>query len=361
MFKLLYSRINIALANRLICLIKLVIECLIMKSDRNLNLVADIGGTNARFALVDHSNPELIDARNLVCADYDSIVDAIRAYLQDVSAALPARAAISIASAVTGDQLVMTNHVWQFSASATRRALGLDSIKLLNDYTALALALPFIDGNQCLKVGGGELYAGHARAAIGPGTGLGVSGLISVGDSWYPLESEGGHVTYGPATERESEIFSLIRPRFKHISAESIVSGPGLSLLYEVITQLETGVSKYLMPHEVTDLAVKNSCVMAREALSIFCGALGTVAGNLALTLGARGGVYLGGGILRKMTGFFIDSSFRERFEQHGRMTTYLSQIPTYLIDMEFPALIGAMVSLNEEYESIGVVSRRDI
>lgn len=329
-----------------------------MKADRNLNLVADIGGTNARFALVDHSNPELIDARNLVCAEYDSIVDAISAYLEDVSAEQPVRAAISIASPITGDRLAMTNHIWQFSASETRSALGLDSIKLLNDYTALALALPFIDDEQCLKIGGGELYAGHAKAAIGPGTGLGVSGLISIGDSWYPLESEGGHATYGPVTDREAEIFQIIRSRLKHISVESLVSGPGLSLLYEVITQLETGVPKCLKPHEVTDLAVNGNCAMASETLSIFFGALGTVAGNLALTLGARGGVYLGGGILRKMSGIFANSCFRERFEQHGRLTPYLSQIPTFLIDMDFPALIGAMVSLSEEYESVGVVSR---
>jgi len=328
-----------------------------MKRDRNLSLVADIGGTNARFALVDSSKPALIETRSLICNEYDSIVDTIEAYLQMVSGSQPARAAISIASPVTGDQLTMTNHVWQFSINETRRALGWDSIKLLNDYTALALALPFIPEDQCLKIGGGESLNGYPKAAIGPGTGLGISGLIPVGDTWYPLESEGGHATYGPVTEREAEIFNSIRMNINHVSAESLVSGPGLSLLYEVISSMEKGGSKRLKPQEITKLALSGGCSMATEALSIFFGVLGTVTGNLALTLGARGGVYLGGGVLRNVTGHLVGSSFRERFEQHGRLTAYLANIPTFLIDMEFPALIGAMVSLNQEYESVGVTS----
>lgn len=329
-----------------------------MNTNKNLSLVADIGGTNARFALVEDSKFALLEARNLVCADYPTIVDAIKDYLEEVSIGKPVRAALSVASPVAGDYLMMTNHSWSFSVSETRQTLDWGSLKVFNDYTALALSLPFIPENQCLKIGGGEECKSYVKAAIGPGTGLGVSGLIPVGDHWFPLESEGGHASYGPVTERESEIIQIIRKKLKHISVESLVSGPGISLIYEVITKLETGEARQLKPGEVTQLAIDGRCVMAVEALSIFCGVLGTVAGNLALTLGARGGVYIGGGIIRKMVDFFVASNFRERFEQHGRLSSYLSQIPTYLIDADYPALIGAMVSLNKEYEAVGIVSR---
>lgn len=325
-----------------------------MKINKSFSLVADIGGTNARFALVEGTGMELIESRSLVCADYPTIVDAIKDYLETVSSVAPKQAAISIASPITGDQLTMTNHSWNFKVSEIRGALGWDMLKVLNDYSALALALPFLREDQCLKIGAGEICAGYAKAVIGPGTGLGVSGVIPVNDFWVPLESEGGHVSYGGMTEREVEIIRLIKKKFNHVSAESLVSGPGISSLYETITELELGKAEKLTPAEITTLAIDENSAMAIEALSVFSEILGTVAGNLALTLGARGGVYLGGGILGRLTQFFIESRFRDRFEQHGRFTGYLSQIPTYLINAEYPALIGATVSLNQAYNSIG-------
>lgn len=328
-----------------------------MNTKKNFSLVADIGGTNARFALVENSQTTLLEARNLVCADYPTIVDAIKAYLEMVPNAQPDRASLSIATAVAGDTLKMTNHNWRFSVRETRQALGFNSLKVLNDYTALALALPFIPDEQCPQIGPGERCEGFTKAAIGPGTGLGVSGLIAVGERWYPLESEGGHASYGPLTAREAEIIQVIRQKQNHVSVEALVSGPGISLLYETITYLETGEAKQLKPGEVTELAMNKTCDMAIEALSVFCAVLGTAAGNLALTLGARGGVYIGGGIVRKVFDFVAESGFRDRFEQHGRFTDYLKQIPTYLIDAEYPALTGAMVALNKEYQMVGLES----
>ena len=329
-----------------------------MKTDKHLSLVADIGGTNARFALVEDSNFDLIEPQNLTCSEYPTIVDAIKTYLDNVSVSEPAKSAISIASPVTGDQLTMTNHVWQFSVSETRKKLGLKTLKLLNDYTALALALPGLPEHECIKIGGGSLVEGFAKAAIGPGTGLGVSGLIPIGMHWHPLESEGGHASYGPATEREVEVIRLMKTRLKHVSVESMVSGPGISRLYGSISELETGSYQDKKPSEITDLALSGECNLAAEAVSIFCEALGTVAGNLALTLGARGGVYLGGGILRKIPRLFENSGFRTRFEEHGRLTGYLQQIPTYIVNTDYPALVGAVVSLNEAYRNVGVHSQ---
>lgn len=324
---------------------------------KQYSLVADIGGTNARFALVDDAESTPIQPRKLRCADYPTLVEAVTSYLEQVSLGKPWQAAMSIASPVTGDELNMTNHIWSFSVRETRQALGLQYLKVLNDYTALALALPFLGEDQCIKVGAGEILVGHPKAVLGPGTGLGVSGVVPAGDHWIPLESEGGHVSYGPVDTREQQIIDVIREKMIHVSAESLISGPGLSLIYEAITKLNDGEAKKLSPGEVTELALKDRNAMAAEALEVFCGIFGTVSGNLALTLGARGGVYIGGGIILKILDTFMHSSFRERFEQHGRLTKYLQKIPTYVINTDYLALTGAVVALDKAYENIGVVS----
>ena len=324
---------------------------------KQYSLVADIGGTNARFALVADSESRPVEPRILRCADYPTIVDAVQAYLQQVALGEPYQASMSIATSITGDELNMTNHSWRFSVRETREALGLRHLKMINDYTALALALPVFTDDDCLKIGPGEIVAGHPKAVLGPGTGLGVSGVVPAGDHWIPLEGEGGHVSYGPVNAREHQIIEIIHEKLNHVSAEALVSGPGLSLIYEAITRLEGGEVKKLSPGEVSDLALKDNCAMATEALSIFCGILGTVAGNLALILGARGGVYIGGGIVLKVLDTFKRSNFRERFEQHGRFTKYLQKVPTYVIDTDYPAFTGAVVALDKAYENVGVVS----
>ena len=324
---------------------------------KQYSLVADIGGTNARFALIADSESTPIEPRNLLCTDYPTIVDAVRTYLDQVALGKPHQAVISIASPVTGDELNMTNYIWSFSVRQTREDLGLQRLKVLNDYTALALALPSLGADQCIKIGAGEVIAGYPKAVLGPGTGLGVSGVVPMSDHWIPLESEGGHISYGPITAREYQIIEVMREKLNHVSAESLVSGPGLSLIYDAITRLHGGDVKRLSPDQVTGLVLENNCVMANEALSIFCGILGTVAGNLALTLGARGGVYIGGGIIPKVLDIFTCSNFRERFERHGRLTKYLQSIPTYVINTDYPAFTGAIVALGKTYENVGVVS----
>jgi glucokinase len=323
----------------------------------NYSLVADIGGTNARFAMVADGTSIAIEPRNLICADYETIVDATLTYLDLVALGKPWQAAMSIASPVTGDALNMTNHSWSFSVSETRAALGLRQLKVLNDYTALALALPTLNDGQRIQVGGGEGLAGHPLAVLGPGTGLGVSGIVPAGNHWVPLETEGGHASYGPMNVREQMIIEIMRERLEHVSAESLVSGRGLSLIYEVITRLEQGEELRLTPVEVTQRALTLECPLAIETLSVFCNVFGTVAGNLALTLGARGGVYIGGGIIPRILNFFLRSGFRERFEKHGRLTPYLRAIPTYIINTDYPALTGAIVALGQAYANVGVTS----
>ena len=200
------------------------------------SLVADIGGTNARFALVaDGGDGTPIEPRNLICAEYATLIDAAEAYLATVAPLRPRQASVSVASPVTGDYLAMTNHSWNFSVAETRAALDLTLFKVINDYTALALALPFLTESQYRQVGGGHAVAGQVKAVLGPGTGLGVSGVAPIGDHWVPIEGEGGHVTYGPVTPREAQIIDVMREGHRHVSAEALVSGPGLARSIEAI------------------------------------------------------------------------------------------------------------------------------
>ena len=273
-------------------------------------LIADIGGTNARFALVEEGSvkPEL--ERTLLCANYHSLVDAVLAYLEDVSQPMPATASLAIATPVVDDWVVMTNHVWDLSVDETRKALGLQSLKIINDYTALALALEYLGDGDVRKIGQGVSIDKQCKAVIGPGTGLGVSGVMHTGDFWFPIQGEGGHVSYGASGDRESEVFRVILEHHDFISAETLVSGPGLVMLYRSITRCDGVDHELVSPEQISESALNGTDAYAEEALAMFSGILGSVAGNLALTLGARGGVFIGGGIVPKLGDYFDTSPF---------------------------------------------------
>jgi glucokinase len=230
-------------------------------------------------------------------------------------------------------------------------------LKVLNDYTALALALPYLADEDLHKVGQGIAVRGQAMAVLGPGTGLGVSGAIYAGDYWLPLQGEGGHVSYGPLNDRESAVIRIIGKHYAHVSAETLVSGRGLVLLYESIAQCDGVDYESLSPEQIANKALKKSDVSAAEALAMFCGILGSIAGNLALTLGARGGVFVGGGIIPKLGDYFDTSLFRTRFENKGRFSQYLAEIPTYVISSKYPALTGAAVAVRPQYAYLGASS----
>lgn len=330
-----------------------------MRSPQNITmcLIADIGGTNARFALVEEGSTTPQHQRTLSCANYRTLIDAVLAYLEDVSQDMPETASLAIATPVSNDRVVMTNHIWDLSLEETRKTLGLMSLKVLNDYTALALALPYLTRDDVHQVGRGTVVDKQTMAVLGPGTGLGVSGAICAGDYWLPLQSEGGHISYGPLNERETAVIDVIRKHRDFISAESLVSGPGLVLLYESIAKCDGVEHELLSPAEITNKALSKSDASAGEAVAMFCGVLGSVAGNLALTLGARGGVFVGGGIVPKLGDYFNSSPFRTRFESKGRFSKYLSEIPTYVISSKYPALTGAAVAVQKQYGHLGATS----
>ncbi len=322
-----------------------------------LALVADIGGTNARFALVDREGARPRDLRVLRCRDFASLEEAAAAYLAELGAR-PRRAAVAVATALTGDRVKMTNHHWTISMAEVRARLGLDELLMINDFTALALAVPRLAPEELEQIGGGAAVEGSPIALIGPGTGLGVSALIPTGDRNIPLQSEGGHVTYGAANPREADILGRLSRRFNHISAERLLSGPGLVNLYQALAELEGRTPEPLQPADISQRAMEGECALCSEALRTFCAMLGTAAGNLVLTLGARGGVYIGGGIVPRLGAYFARSPFRASFEHRGRFTDYLAAVPSYVIRADHPALLGAAEAFTHPPREIGLIAR---
>lgn len=305
-------------------------------------LIADIGGTNARFVLVGEDGA-IGEATVLSCADFDGLETIVRAFLDLAKPAVPPRrAAIAVASPVTGDRVTMTNRDWVFSIEETRHALGLDRLDVLNDFTAVALSILHLEESDFMRIGGGEAAPNCPVAVLGPGTGLGVSAVIPAPGGWVPLVTEGGHVTMAATNEREAAALAVLRDEFGHASAERVLSGRGLVLLQWSLCRL-TGaeVCRQMKPEQVTEMGLAGTQKEAVEALDMFCAMLGTIAGNLALTLGARGGVYIAGGIVPRLGEAFARSAFRERFEAKGRFAGYMAAIPTAVVTREHPAFLG--------------------
>jgi glucokinase len=315
-------------------------------------LMGDVGGTNARFAVQEAPGAQPTQVATYPSVEYATFDDALKAYVGQLSCARPRQAAVGIANPIVGDRVQMTNFHWSFSIEAVRRELGFDRLLLINDFTALALSLPALQPEHLRRIGAsGAADPKGAVGLIGPGTGLGVSGLLRVaaGGRWVPLGGEGGHVSLAPANAREDKVVAVLRDKFGHASAERALSGMGIVNLYEALCAIDGVASAALDPAGVTAAATAGSDVRCVEAVEIFFSFLGSVAGNLALTLGSRGGMYIGGGIVPRLGDWIDRSTFRERFVAKGRFRDYLDGIPTWLIHAETsPALIGAANALDE-------------
>jgi glucokinase len=312
-------------------------------------LIGDIGATNARFSLV-RPGGEASAPRVYALNDHASLPDAIDAYLREEKPAeKPIQAVLAVASPVTENQVTLTNHPWTFSVKALREQLGLRRLQVINDFAANAVAVPHLGEHDVLQIGGGMPVKSAPVGVIGPGTGLGVSAFVPSRDGGAMIAGEGGHVTMAPATPQESALLDLMRSRFDHVSAERILSGPGLVNLYNALCELSGTPAASYTAEQITNPAVWNADPRTHEAAAMFCAMLGTVAGNLALTLGARGGVYISGGIVPRMSGFLAQSEFRARFEAKGRLSDYVAAIPTYIITRPLPVLLGAAALLQHE------------
>jgi|SRR5450830_409931 len=313
--------------------------------------LGDIGGTNARFGWQEHEGAAISHVQVLPCAEHPSLLEAAQSYLKQQGLSAPPCAAFGIANPVTGDTVAMTNHDWAFSVSALREGLGIARFLLLNDFTALALSLTQLPQALKHQVGGGQAAAHCAIGLIGPGTGLGVSGLLPLGyqNKWIPISGEGGHVSLSATTDLEFAAIQHLQKRYGHVSAERVISGAGLVDLYHALCDLKDGQGREITtPADVMARAHDVPSSTANQALDMFCGFLGSVAGDLALTLGARGGIYIGGGIVPRLGERFETSPFRARFEDKGRFKHYLQDIPTWVIQSPVsPALQGASQALS--------------
>ncbi|SHH21275.1 glucokinase [Massilia sp. CF038] len=316
-------------------------------------LLADIGGTNARFAL-EFAPGRFEQIQVLPCADYPTLSAALKAYLASasvlaVTSAPLHHAALAIANPITGDLVRMTNHHWEFSIESLRLACGFKTLVVANDFTALARALPHLADDQKMQIGGGNAVPQTPLGLVGAGTGLGVSGLIPCNGNWTALLSEGGHVTFSPANPTEVAVLQFAWKAFDHVSAERFLSGDGLELLYRALAEHSGRPNEGLDAPEISRRALAGECALCDDVVETFCGMLGTVAGNLAITLGAQGGIYIGGGIVPRLGARFAQSKFRRRFEQKGRFVHYLAAVPTYVITAQYPAFLGVSAILDEK------------
>lgn len=313
-------------------------------------LVGDVGGTNARFAWVGAAGGAPAQVAAYRCAEHASLQEALQRYLNEKALPVPRWASIGIANPVTGDQVRMTNHDWAFSIEQVRRQFGLARLLIINDFTALALALPALPASDLRQVGSGRAVAGAPIALLGAGTGLGVSGLLPLADGRgeVPVNGEGGHVTLAPVDPLEQAVVAVLQRRFGHASAERALSGPGLENLHAALLEVDGVAAPALNAAAITAAALDGTDPRCGRAVDLFLALLGTVAGNLALTLGARGGLYIGGGIVPRL-GERVDASlFRHRFEAKGRFTDYLRAIPTLVVQARTsPALLGASRALD--------------
>ncbi len=316
-----------------------------------LRLLADIGGTKARFALA-WPGQEPSDVAVLRNREHDSLAAAAQAYLARVGDARPVDAAFSVACPISGDAVALTNFGWAFSVAAMRDQLGLARLEVVNDFSAVAYSVPHLGRQGVRQLGGGEAADNSVIGVIGAGTGLGVSGLIPFDGGWTALASEGGHVTLAARNDREAAVLAAMRKRFGgHVSAERALSGPGLVNLYEALCTVEGEAPEALQPDDVSARAVADGNSPCGAAARMFSAMLGNVAADLALTLGAFGGIYIAGGVVHNMAAAFDAKLFRAQFEDKGRMAKFVTPIATLLITRQWPAFLGLTAVLDGRRE----------
>lgn len=304
-------------------------------------LIGDIGGTNARFAVVSDSGSEAIDPAVVQTKDFETIDAAIRDAVLAASPIQPRSAIIAVAGPVNGDEIPLTNCPWIVRPRTMIASLGLSDVTILNDFEAQALAAVALGPEHLEKLGGGEARANAARLVLGPGTGLGVAGLIHWSGRWIPIPGEGGHMDIGPRTPRDVEVFPHIERLEGRVSGEQILCGRGLLGLYRAIAAADGAQPKHATPADVTLAGLAGADPLARETLSLFATYLGRTAGDLALVFKAQGGVFLTGGIAQKILPALKGPELREAFEDKAPHRAMMRDMPIYVITHPLAALQG--------------------
>jgi len=312
------------------------------------HIVADVGGTNARFALTRPGIAEVEHMETLQVKDFNHISDAFRVFMRGRDIGEGTHACVAFAGPIEGDQVRLTNGDWAFSVEQTRGDLALERLLLINDFKAQAAALPFIPDDHLILLGGGESVVGRPKLVIGPGTGLGVAATVPGPAGHTIIESEGGHIGLSPSTSREMAVHHVLIEKFGRVSAERILCGAGLRNLYAALHTIDGRHLVERTEAEIVSGALDEGSALCVETLDMFFAYLGTVAGDLALAFGSLGGVYIAGGIIPRVYESLATSAFRARFEAKGRLAPMLKNIPTYLVMSEHAGLIGASACLSE-------------
>ncbi|MCH8552045.1 MAG: glucokinase [Natronospirillum sp.] len=325
-------------------------------------LIADIGGTNARFALAPRvsqtgrilslSEGDVVAQKTLNGKDYPHIRDAIEAYLSSVADQYgrPEQGCLAIACPTDRDQIRMTNHTWQFSVRELQQALSFRQLRFINDYHALANSIPYLGAEGAVQVGRGESAPGMPMAVTGPGTGLGLAGLAFSESGPVTLQTEGGHAHFAPTDDIEVQVLSFLLRELPRVSWERLLSGMGLENLYRALGHIHGTPVRDLSAPDISAAALSGDDPLCAETLSRFCALLGSYAGDVALALGARGGVFIAGGIVPRFLDYFQASDFRDRFEDKARLREFNEPIPTRVIVSEQPGLLGAAAVLNYDW-----------
>ncbi|MBU3069489.1 glucokinase [Aestuariicella sp. G3-2] len=313
-------------------------------------LVADIGGTNARFSLVtgcDNGQYQLSQNHDLRTGEFPTFESCLQTYLDMIDGPRPVSACIALAGPVVGDEILMTNVSWRFSQSSVRQQFGFEVFCVLNDFAALANSVPHLQEADLTTIVQGVSNPAAAKAIVGPGTGLGVAALVRGKDEWVVVPGEGGHVAYAAQNPREMAVAALMQAR-GYLCAEALISGRGMVNLFNSLAEIDGHPHRVDEASEIVTLAWEQQDSLALETWEMFCQGVGTVASDAALMYNAKGGVYLGGGILPRNIEAFRQSGFEARFKEKGIQRGFMENIPVYLILHKHPALIGAAAWLDD-------------
>ncbi len=315
------------------------------------NLVADIGGTNARFGLTTTSG-DLKFFKTYSVAQYLQFIDALNAFKKDVQHtnawnSTPTAACFAVACPVDVENIRFTNSPWQFTREQISQALDKPRLVLINDFAAVGYAITDLNEKGWKQLSGTEPAPNSPIAFLGAGTGLGVGALVPTPNGVHVIEGEGGHVDFAPNDPQEAAVLKVLSQQFGHVSAERLLSGSGIENIYKALAKLQNIEAKHTNAADISHAALNSTDTLAIDTLALFCRALGSVAGNLALTLGAKGGVYIAGGIVPRILDFVESSEFKARFLAKGRFNTYLQDIPVRAVTKDQLGLIGASKRLN--------------
>ncbi|MCP3054084.1 glucokinase [Aurantimonas marianensis] len=304
-------------------------------------LIGDIGGTNARFALLLDSFAEPKMFPVVQTADFETVDDAIQETVLDKTSVQPKSAVLAVAGPIDGDEIDLTNAPWVIRPQQMLAGLGIGEVIVVNDFEAQALAISSLGEQSRMKIGGGEVHEGASRAVVGPGTGLGVAGLVRARNMWIPVAGEGGHVDLGPRTARDLAIWPHLETIEGRISGEQVLCGRGLVNLYRAIAAVDGADPVHTTPADITDAAVNQKEPLSIEAVDLFATYLGRVAGDLALIFMARGGVFIAGGIFQRIMPILKTDQLRAAFEDKAPHSDLMREIPLFVVTEPLAALAG--------------------